>query len=115
MNESKLSEMTYEEFWEHIKGIIEEDFDERNPNNLTELKDELLGYTIETVQDERENEYYFITCRITNNNVPEDTIMLSWVGYYDSWNGTEWQEQPCQVIEKSEMRLVTWYEETGWE
>ena len=110
----RLDELSYDEFWDYFKSLVGEDFNVYNPNNVTEYTDDIDELDITTLDDYRENEYWIMVLKISRTDNENDFIVLSWTGYYDSWNGTEWDDRPCKVTEKSEMRLITWYEDIGW-
>lgn len=75
-----------------------------NGNNLSECIYS-SGYTGNVISEvdveggEGEGEYYHIVFKIDH---PEHGVgYIKFVGYYDSWNGTEWYNQPtmCHPVE----------------
>jgi len=108
----KLNELTMAEFWDWINSLCDYEVPREKPEHFEQaiFEDSKYKLCIDVLEDDREDEYWYYTVKISRFDSPTDSVIIRWTGDYDSWNGVEWNQEPEMVIEKSETRVVTWYE-----
>jgi hypothetical protein len=100
----KLNEIPEEDL-EYFNGdIIQEVYSYYNTDGIIQPE----GYTIEEEEQfggEGQGDNYFIVVSIKENNSGEK-IYVRFNGYYDSWNGTEWDG--WDFVKPIEVTVTKW-------
>jgi hypothetical protein len=95
-----LQEKTGEEYYNGFN--VEEIAYKENENNLPyilEQEDQHGG--------EGEGDDYWFIFSIAKEDAPEDKTYIKFSGFYDSWNGTEWDEG-FSIVKPVEVKCIEW-------